>query len=67
MGTSEVATSATVLCRDGQVRAFPGRFVFLDDVRRRAVGAMGVFAARAGDEEAFGPVRELATGAHPQG
>jgi PAS domain S-box-containing protein len=50
------ATNLPVRCRDGEVRAFPARFVFLQDARNRVVGAMGIYSARAGSEQPFGPV-----------
>lgn len=45
-----------VRLRDGTVLAFPARFVHLDDPYGRPVGAMGIFAARGGDEEPWTPV-----------
>jgi hypothetical protein len=43
--------------RDGTVSAFPARFVHLDDPHGRPIGAMGIFAARRGDETPWTPVQ----------
>jgi hypothetical protein len=53
------ATNLPVTCKDGTVRAFPARFVFLRDARGRPAGAMGVYATPAGGEQAFGPILPL--------
>jgi len=50
------ATNLPVRCKDGSVLAFPARFVFLTDARDEVVGAMGIYAARDGSEQPFGPV-----------
>ena len=50
------ATNLPVLHADGDVRLFPGRFVFLTDGRDVAVGAMAIYAEPVGGEEAWGPV-----------
>jgi hypothetical protein len=50
------ATNLPVLCRDGAVRVFPGRFVFLQDARNAVVGAMAIYSTPAGSEQPFGPV-----------
>lgn len=49
-------TNLPVLCRDGAVRPFPARFVFLEDARNVVVGAMGIYSNPAGSEQAFGPI-----------
>lgn len=50
------ATNLPVLHADGDVRLFPGRFVFLTDARDAPVGAVAVYADPAGGEEAWGAV-----------
>lgn len=50
------ATNLPVLCKDGDVRSFPARFVFLQDARGRAVGAMGIYSTPTGSEQPFGPI-----------
>jgi PAS domain S-box-containing protein len=50
------ATNLPVQCRDGAVRVFPARFVFLVDARSHVVGAMGIYSAADGSERPFGPV-----------
>jgi PAS domain S-box-containing protein len=50
------ATNLPVLCKDGTVRAFPARFVFLQDARNQVVGAMGIYASPEGTEQPFGPI-----------
>ena len=52
-------TNVPVLCKDGEIRPFPGRFVFLQDARDSVVGVIGLYARRAGSEEAFGPIVPL--------
>ena len=47
-------TNLPVKCRDGSVRVFPARFVFLQDARNRAVGAMGIYSMPDGSEKPFG-------------
>lgn len=39
-------TNIPVRCKDGQVRPFPGRFVFLQDARDSVVGVIGLYAQR---------------------
>lgn len=56
-------TNVPVMCKDGRIRAFPGRFVFLEDARSRVVGVIGLYARRAGSEEAFGPILSLGSDA----
>jgi PAS domain S-box-containing protein len=46
-----------VRCRDGAVRSFPGRFVFLADPHGCGVGAAAIYGERAGGEEPFTPLR----------
>jgi len=48
-----------VRCKDGGVRPFPARFVFLRDARSRPVGAMAVYATPSGAEVPFGPILDL--------
>lgn len=48
-----------VSCKDGSVRPFPARFLFLRDARNRPVGAMAIYAARSGAEVSFGPILDL--------
>jgi PAS domain S-box-containing protein len=52
-------SSVPVLCRDGQVRAFPGRFLFLQGARGDVIGFAALFSERAGGEEPFGPILPL--------
>ena len=52
-------TNVPVRCKDGQIRPFPGRFVFLQDAREEVVGVIGLYARREGSEEAFGPILPL--------
>jgi PAS domain S-box-containing protein len=49
-------TNLPVLCADGEVRLFPGRFVFLADARDVPAGAMAIYAEPVGGEEAWGAV-----------
>jgi PAS domain S-box-containing protein len=53
MRLDRAATNVPVLCKDGTVRAFPGRFVLLQGPRGEVAGYVGVFGARAGTEEPF--------------
>lgn len=52
-------TNVPALCKDGEIRAFPGRFVFLQDARESVVGVIGLYARRTGAEVAFGPILQL--------
>jgi PAS domain S-box-containing protein len=52
-------TNVPVLCRDGAIRPFPGRFLFLQGARGDVLGYAALFSERAGAEEAFGPVLPL--------
>jgi PAS domain S-box-containing protein len=54
------AANLPVLCADGQVRVFPGRFAFLTDAHGRPVGALAVYGEAAGDERPFGPILKRA-------
>ena len=54
--SDRAATNLPVLCKDGTVRVFPARFMFLQDARNRAVGAMGIYSAPMGSEQPFGPI-----------
>jgi PAS domain S-box-containing protein len=53
------AISVPVLCKDGETRAFPGRFVFLRGARDDVIGFGGLYSERAGSEEPFGPILPL--------
>jgi PAS domain S-box-containing protein len=48
-----------VQCKDGSVRPFPARFIFLRDARNRPVGAMAIYATPSRAEEPFGPILDL--------
>lgn len=50
------AINLPVRLRDGQVVAFPARFIHLLGPRGQMVGAMGVFAERSGDEHPWSPI-----------
>ena len=52
-------TNVPVRCKDGQIRPFPGRFVFLQDARDSVVGVIGLYAKRQGSEEPFGSIVPL--------
>ena len=52
-------TNVPVMCKDGDIKPFPGRFVFLQDARDTVVGVIGLYARRTGSEEAFGPILPL--------
>lgn len=43
-------------CADGQVRCFPGTFSLLWDGHGRAVGGVGTWSERFGDEVPFSPI-----------
>jgi PAS domain S-box-containing protein len=45
------ATNLPVRVRSGEILTFPARFIHLDGPRGEPVGAVAVFAARAGSEE----------------
>ena len=53
------ATNIPVRCKDGTIRAFPGRFVFLQGARNEVIGVAALYSQRAGSEEAFGPIVPL--------
>ncbi len=53
------ATNIPVRCKDGTVRAFPGRFVFLQGARNDVVGVAALYSQRAGFEEPFGAIVPL--------
>jgi PAS domain S-box-containing protein len=59
MRLDRAATNVPVLCKDGSVRAFPGRFHVLQGPRGEVAGYVGVFGERAGNEEAFTDVVPL--------
>ncbi|WP_405160108.1 PAS domain-containing protein [Nocardia sp. NBC_01499] len=48
-----------VRCSDDKVRSFPGTFSVLWDGRGAAVGGVGTWTRRRGDEEPFTPVAPL--------
>lgn len=52
-------SNVPVRCKDGRVRPFPGRFVFLQDARDSVVGVIGLYAKRQGSEEPFGQIVPL--------
>ena len=52
-------TNVPVLCKDGTIQPFPGRFVFLQGARSDVVGVAALFSERAGSEEPFGPIVPL--------
>ena len=56
-------TNVPVKCKDGHIRPFPGRFVFLQDARESVVGVIGLYAERQGSEQPFGPILALDDGA----
>lgn len=51
-----MAAHLPVQCADGEVRAFPGRLAVVRDAHGAAVGAVGTYLPRRGDEEPFTPV-----------
>lgn len=55
-------TNVPVRCKDGEIRPFPARFVFLQDARDEVVGVIGLYGPRQGSEEAFGPIVPLGEG-----
>jgi PAS domain S-box-containing protein len=59
MRLDRAATNVPVLCKDGSMRAFPGRFHLLSGPRGEVAGYVGVFAERAGNEEPFTDVVPL--------
>ena len=52
-------TNVPFKCKDGKVRLFPGRFIFLQDARNVVVGVIGLYAKPQGSEQAFGPILPL--------
>ena len=52
-------TNVPVLCKDGVIRPFPGRFVFLQNARDGVVGVIGIYAIPQGSEEPFGKILQL--------
>jgi PAS domain S-box-containing protein len=59
MKLDRATTNVPVLCKDGSVRAFPGRFHLLQGPRGEVAGYVGVFGERAGNEEPFTDVVPL--------
>jgi PAS domain S-box-containing protein len=53
------ATSIPVQCKDGTIRPFPGRFVFLQGARNDVVGFAALYSEPAGSESPFGPIVPL--------
>lgn len=53
------ATNIPVHCRDGTIRVFPGRFVFLQGARNEVIGVAALYSQRAGTEVPFGPILAL--------
>jgi len=49
-------TNLPVKCRDGEVRPFPARFVFLADGHGDAVGAVAISGPPVGGEQVFGEI-----------
>jgi PAS domain S-box-containing protein len=49
-------TNIPVLCRDGQIRPFPGSFYFLTDGHGIGIGAIAVYGDQVGGEEVFGAI-----------
>ena len=54
-------TNVPVRCKDGTIRPFPARFVFLQNARDGVAGVIGVYAAPQGSEKAFGEILPLDT------
>ena len=52
-------TNVPIACKDGKIRPFPGRFVFLQDARDSVVGVIGLYARREGSEQPFGSIVPL--------
>ena len=55
-------TNVPVRRKDGSIRPFPGRFVFLQDARGRVAGVIALYAKPQGSEQAFGPIVPLDSG-----
>ncbi|MFE3029383.1 PAS domain S-box protein [Nocardia tengchongensis] len=49
-----------IICADGEVRSFPGTFSLLCDGHGRAVGGVGTWTERRGDEQPFTAIAEPA-------
>ena len=52
-------TNVPALCKDGVVRPFPGRFVFLQDARGGVAGVIGLYTIPQGTETPFGQILPL--------
>jgi PAS domain S-box-containing protein len=52
-------TNVPVRCKDGTIRPFPGRFVFLQGARNDVVGVAALYSERAGSEAPFGKIVPL--------
>ena len=50
------AANIPVKCKDGQILAFPARFVVIRDPHERPVGAMAIASSRVGTELPWTPV-----------
>jgi PAS domain S-box-containing protein len=55
-GLDRAAAHLPVLCADGRVRVFPGRFTFVSDLHGRGVGAVAVYGEGNGGAAPFSPV-----------
>ena len=49
-------TNVPIQCKGGAIKPFPARFVFLQNAKGGVAGVMGVYAARTGNEVAFGKI-----------
>jgi PAS domain S-box-containing protein len=49
-------TNIPVLCADGEVRSFPGTFVFLTDAHGVGIGAIAILGEPVGGEQMWGDV-----------
>ena len=53
-GSDRAAVHLPVRCKGGSIRIFPARFVFLQDVRGNAAGALVIYSESEGEEAPFG-------------
>jgi len=53
------ATNIPVHCKDGTIRSFPSRFVFLQGARNEVLGVAALYSQPAGSESPFGPIVPL--------
>jgi PAS domain S-box-containing protein len=49
-------TNIPVRCKNGEVRPFPGRFVFLQGARDDVIGFAALYSEPTGSEAPFGPI-----------